>query len=373
MTIFKGMAAAAGGVADFASAAAGDFATAARSSSAKLDGRQLRKMAWKGDVEAARQLVQRRAAVEQRDADGFTALLVAARWGRAEVVRMLVEEHGADPAVQNLDRHNALDLARVNGHAAVAAYLAGAMGLAAEPAAADPAATAGGGQPAGSGGGEDERRTVWVGGIPDELAAAEGAETTLSGLFSQFGEVATVAIRKKAAGGGGSGDKSWALVSFASEAAATAAVAAAAVATPSTRRMESSELTVRAAAVSARLSQGDQAGAGGGHGALAAVWDKRTPVQQQMDRIQTEVTAAYAARREAQAAGCGQGAPAGAPQAAGGGGGGGGGGILLPSSTCQLASCCARPIAAPAPLLRPPHCCAHPIAAPAPGCSWLAG
>jgi ankyrin repeat protein len=57
-----------------------------------------------------------------RGSAGNTALMYAAREGQVESVRFLLE-HGADPAAQNTEGHDALYYARENGHKEVEALL----------------------------------------------------------------------------------------------------------------------------------------------------------------------------------------------------------------------------------------------------------
>jgi hypothetical protein len=85
--------------------------------------RRLRHAAWKGDVMLAQELIIRGADVHGVDVDGFTALLVAARWNRAEMCRYLVEKQGADVATVNKEGDNAYNLAKAFGHHELAGYL----------------------------------------------------------------------------------------------------------------------------------------------------------------------------------------------------------------------------------------------------------
>ena len=81
-------------------------------------------------VEVAKALLEAGARIHQRDADGYTPVMLQARDGRAEVVRLLVA-HGADISTPNAKSGmNALDIAVVNGQVEAAEVLreAGARG-----------------------------------------------------------------------------------------------------------------------------------------------------------------------------------------------------------------------------------------------------
>ena len=64
-----------------------------------------------------------RAEVEGTDGDNFTALLVAARWNRAEMCRYLIEKQSANIGAVNKEGDNAYNLAIAFGHNELAAYL----------------------------------------------------------------------------------------------------------------------------------------------------------------------------------------------------------------------------------------------------------
>lgn len=69
--------------------------------------------------------------------------------------------------------------------------------------------------------GAGEADILWVGGIPDDLAASqENGQGSLHALFSPFGSGVTVTLRVK------DGDRSWALVTFEQSTDAEAALAA---------------------------------------------------------------------------------------------------------------------------------------------------
>lgn len=69
--------------------------------------RRLRHAAWKGDAKLARSMLKRGASIEAADSDGYTPLLIAARWGRAKMVALLVEKHNASLASRNSSGDNA--------------------------------------------------------------------------------------------------------------------------------------------------------------------------------------------------------------------------------------------------------------------------
>lgn len=101
--------------------------------------RKLRHKAWMGDTKAVVQLLSKGADVDKRDEDGFTALLIASRWGRLDLVRYLVEQAGADiAAVEKSAGLSAYGLAASQGFEEVADYLAskGCATTAAKPSAA---------------------------------------------------------------------------------------------------------------------------------------------------------------------------------------------------------------------------------------------
>ena len=77
----------------------------------------------RGDVDAIRELIERGANVDALDRHGQTALMLAARAGRADLVEALIEGR-ADLNVTAKYGLSALMLAVVNGHAEVAHLLA---------------------------------------------------------------------------------------------------------------------------------------------------------------------------------------------------------------------------------------------------------
>jgi ankyrin repeat protein len=53
--------------------------------------RRLRHAAWRGDVALAKRMLKAGADVEQMDADHFTPVMIASRWGQLDIVRLLVK------------------------------------------------------------------------------------------------------------------------------------------------------------------------------------------------------------------------------------------------------------------------------------------
>jgi ankyrin repeat protein len=82
--------------------------------------------AFRGKREIVVQLVDSGVPLDARDADGETALISAAKWGRAELVRELLAR-GADPALQDIWGMGALGWAasRVDAPEVIAALIAG--------------------------------------------------------------------------------------------------------------------------------------------------------------------------------------------------------------------------------------------------------
>lgn len=79
-----------------------------------------------GHFETAELLLSLGAAVDERDATGMTALLHAARSGRADLVAVLVE-NGANKEASNNEGETAFMLAAAHGHTAVVKFLATGM------------------------------------------------------------------------------------------------------------------------------------------------------------------------------------------------------------------------------------------------------
>jgi RNA recognition motif-containing protein len=251
--------------------------------------RKLRHACWKGDVKLAKSMLKRGADVEGTDADFFTPTLIAARWGQLELLQLLVEKHNASLLAKTREGDTAYNLAVGYGHSDLAEYLHG-RGCSTLPNPMQAEAVAGGAErPDSSDGGqisgEEESRTIWVGGIPAELAA-DATNATLTKMFTKFGELAAISTRQKP------GERrSWAFITFADRAAAQAALAGADTAvTPSSRRSEGVALQVQASQVSQHLFVNEQKGT---TGQLATVWRRRTPPAEDIKRIREEVRAKY--------------------------------------------------------------------------------
>jgi ankyrin repeat protein len=74
------------------------------------------------EIDIVRILLDRGADPNARQQVGYTALMECARGGRDDIVSLLLE-HGADPALRTDDGKSASDLAREQGHAAIAERL----------------------------------------------------------------------------------------------------------------------------------------------------------------------------------------------------------------------------------------------------------
>ena len=251
--------------------------------------RQLRHAAWKGDVRLAKKALKRGADVEGMDADFFTPTLIAARWGQVKMLQLLVERHNASLLSRTREGDTAYGLAELYGHTNVAEWLA-RKGCSTAP---NPMRShAAGGEDErpvcedGAGiSSEEESRTIWVGGIPAHMAA-DATSATLTSMFEKFGELAAISTRQKP------GElKSWAFVTYTERSAAQAALAAAdTLVTPSDRRSAGVTLQVRPSQVSQQLFINEQKGS---LGQLAKVWQRRTPPQEEINRIREEVRAKY--------------------------------------------------------------------------------
>lgn len=84
---------------------------------------KLRKAVRSGDTESVRRIIASNAYVDQRDGEGNTPLMMAARLGHLRIVEQLVESGGASPNRWNDDSDNALTLAADAGHRNVVDYL----------------------------------------------------------------------------------------------------------------------------------------------------------------------------------------------------------------------------------------------------------
>jgi ankyrin repeat protein len=74
------------------------------------------------EIDIVRMLLERGADANARQQAGYTALMECARGGREDMVSLLLA-HGADPALKSDDGKSASDLAREQGHAAIAERL----------------------------------------------------------------------------------------------------------------------------------------------------------------------------------------------------------------------------------------------------------
>lgn len=84
---------------------------------------KLRKAVRSGDAESVSRVIASNAYVDQRDSEGNTPLMIAARLGHLDIVVQLIESGGASPNRWNDDSNNALTLAADAGHRKVVEYL----------------------------------------------------------------------------------------------------------------------------------------------------------------------------------------------------------------------------------------------------------
>lgn len=87
---------------------------------------------WRGDIRRAEKMITRGANIEVADDDGFTCLLIAARWGRMKTIQFLVEDQLADLSAVDYEGNSAHNLAACYHFDDVAEYLA-AQGCSTEP------------------------------------------------------------------------------------------------------------------------------------------------------------------------------------------------------------------------------------------------
>ncbi len=79
-------------------------------------------VAFKGDAKVAARLLTERCDINAANHAGQTALMMAALFGRTDVVKLLVA-HGADPTRKDLSGNTAAGLARQQGNAEMAALI----------------------------------------------------------------------------------------------------------------------------------------------------------------------------------------------------------------------------------------------------------
>jgi hypothetical protein len=104
----------------------------ARARNARSDrdpNRALRYAAWQGDGARLRESLLKGAKVDAEDSDGFSALVVAARWNRVSILQSLITVHGADIDHRTRLGQTALDVAVEHGHTEAAEYLRGVLNL----------------------------------------------------------------------------------------------------------------------------------------------------------------------------------------------------------------------------------------------------
>ena len=80
-------------------------------------------LALAGNVEIATALLDAGARVDQRDKEGYTPVMLQARDGRVDVVRLLISRRADISTPDPTTRMNALDIAIANGEEGVAAVL----------------------------------------------------------------------------------------------------------------------------------------------------------------------------------------------------------------------------------------------------------
>lgn len=89
--------------------------------------RRLRYAAWEGDIAKVRDCIQHGAQVDATDSDGFSALIVAARWNRVQMLRSLIMVFGADIQHRTRLGQTALDVAVEWGNGEAENYLRNRM------------------------------------------------------------------------------------------------------------------------------------------------------------------------------------------------------------------------------------------------------
>ena len=92
---------------------------------AKNPERQLRYAAWEGNLKELQEIASFQGVdVNTVDGDGFSPLLIAARWNRLEVAKVLLETLQVDITLCTSEGDSAYNLAEIHGHTEMAAYLA---------------------------------------------------------------------------------------------------------------------------------------------------------------------------------------------------------------------------------------------------------
>ena len=91
--------------------------------------RALRYAAWQGDGAKLRESLLKGAKVDAADSDGFSALVVAARWNRVSILQSLIVVHGADIDHRTRLGQTALDVAVEHGHTEAEEYLRSILNL----------------------------------------------------------------------------------------------------------------------------------------------------------------------------------------------------------------------------------------------------
>ena len=273
--------------------------------------RRLRHAAWKGDLPSVQKFVQRGGDVNRMDGDNFSPLLIACRWGRLPVVKFLVQETDADIAALGAGNQTCYDMAVCNGHDQVASFVlskgcpVGSEKMALIRDGVRPNAKLNGVQLSTplrrQESKDEEKRTLWVGGIPAALVA-DSTCAVLRQMFSQFGTIASVTPRQKPGArlllpalclaNDRCADRhlvgenaSWAFICYKRNTSVTAACdAATTLRTPGgDRRNTGVLLRVKKADIEQELFLNEQKGT---EGALASVWKRRAPLNEEMVRIQ---------------------------------------------------------------------------------------
>eukprot|EP01043_Picozoa_sp_COSAG02_P023681 COSAG02_NODE_1271_length_13526_cov_6.207865_5_plen_228_part_00 len=91
---------------------------------AKNRERQLRYASWEGNLTEVQELASiAEVDVNTVDGDGFSPLLIAVRWNRLEVAKVLLEVLQADITLRTCEGDSAYNLAEIHGHTEMAVYL----------------------------------------------------------------------------------------------------------------------------------------------------------------------------------------------------------------------------------------------------------